>query len=74
MIKKLVDFFTRKDKLIRKQQSMIENRDKFIDYEMQVIGNLESLVKSLKEEVESLRIEAYKNVKTRKKSATSLKN
>ena len=42
MIKKLVDFFTRKDKLIRKQQSMIENRDKFIDYEMQVIGNLES--------------------------------
>lgn len=74
MIKKIVDFFTRKDKLIRKQQLMIENRDKFIDYEMQVIGNLESLVKSLKEEVESLRIEAYKNVKTRKKSATSLKN
>lgn len=74
MIKKIVDFFTRKDKLIRKQQLMIENRDKFIDYEIQVIGNLESLVKSLKEEVESLRIEAYKNVKTRKKSATSLKN
>ena len=74
MIKKIVDFFTRKDKLIRKQQLMIENRDKFIDYEMQVIENLESLVKSLKEEVESLRIEAYKNVKTRKKSATSLKN
>ena len=74
MIKKIVDFFTRKDKLIRKQQLMIENRDKFIDYEIQVIENLESLVKSLKEEVESLRIEAYKNVKTRKKSATSLKN
>lgn len=74
MIKKIVDFFTRKDKLIRKQQLMIENRDKFIDYEMQVIENLESLVKSLKEEVESLRVEAYKNVKTRKKSATSLKN
>lgn len=73
MIKKIVDFFTRKDKLIRKQQLMIENRDKFIDYEIKVIENLESLVKSLKEEVESLRIEAYKNVKTRKKSATSKK-
>lgn len=73
MINKIVDFFTRKDKLIRKQQLMIENRDKFIDYEIQVIENLESLVKSLKEEVESLRLEAYKNVKTRKKSATSKK-
>lgn len=73
MIKKIVDFFTRKDKLIKRQQLMIENRDKFIDYEMEIIENLESLVKSLKEEVESLRLEAYKNVKTRKKSATSKK-
>lgn len=66
-----IDRINEYESAIHTQKMLIRNRDRFIGDQVKTIKGLEKMVKSLKEENESIRQEAYKTVKTKKRVITS---
>lgn len=75
MLRKIIEFITRKDRMIANQEIKIKNRDKLIEDLQRTVVCYKHAIESLELEVEALRTEAYKTVKKprTKKSATSKK-
>ena len=75
MLRKIIEFITRKDRMIANQEIKIKNRDKLIEDLQRTVVCYKNAIESLELEVEALRTEASKTVKKprTKKSATSKK-